>query len=137
VKTLIERLREEADDTHKNWYRVASDEQREQCRALTLESADRIVELAAELAQFKELAEVQAKSAEAGWNRVRALEAALHKMLETYGPYPDYHEIARAALATTETFDVTKEPSLAMKNEMRKILGLEPLKPETKGDANG
>jgi hypothetical protein len=50
MKTLVERLREEADDTHKNWYRVASEEQREQCRALTLEAADRVAELEALLA---------------------------------------------------------------------------------------
>ena len=46
--TLVERLREEADYTHKNWYKVASDEQREVCRALTLEAADRIAALTAE-----------------------------------------------------------------------------------------
>ena len=45
MNTLVERLREEADDTHKNWYRVASDEQREICRSLTLEAADRIAAL--------------------------------------------------------------------------------------------
>jgi hypothetical protein len=45
MKTLVDRLREEADDTHKNWYRVASEEQRELCRALTIEAADRIAYL--------------------------------------------------------------------------------------------
>lgn len=45
MSDLVERLRQEADDTHKNWYRVASDEQREICRALTLEAADRIAYL--------------------------------------------------------------------------------------------
>lgn len=50
MSNLVKRLREEADDTHKNWYRVASDEQREQCRALTLEAADRIAALESDLA---------------------------------------------------------------------------------------
>jgi len=49
MKTLVERLDEEADYTHKAWYRVADDETREQCRALTLEAAARIRALEAAL----------------------------------------------------------------------------------------
>ena len=45
MKTLIERLREEAEYTHKMWYRVADDETRKACRALTIEAADRIEQL--------------------------------------------------------------------------------------------
>jgi DNA-binding MarR family transcriptional regulator len=55
MRSLIERLRDEADDTHKNWYLVASEEQRKYCRNLTLEAADRLEQLEAERLKHAEL----------------------------------------------------------------------------------
>lgn len=74
--------------------------------------------------------------------RIAELEAALQTIVNTHRHKEVYisesrmalnmYETALAALPV-ETFDVTKEPSVAMKNEMREILGLEPL-PDTQSD---
>lgn len=88
MKTLIERLDEEADYSHKAWYRVADEETRNACRALTIEAAARI----------------------------RVLEAALNFYAKNMGQslsmdrrviIQDAGDKARAALATLETKGVT------------------------------
>lgn len=106
------------------------------------EVSDHIKELERQLASYQacRVRDVDEKA----WlsKRMSELEAALTK---EKGGWDAFYKLRRSvgedrypgmtgevtAKETPAEPDLTKTPSIAMKNEMREILGLEPLKPET------